>query len=96
MGIIKEFELLTENQKKELSKDIKSLAETLVTDGSLNEVQQVTSWQHIRLEDEVYLYAELNFKLNVKTQKVDGKLLKMKRFKNRNEYFKSIYETKSN
>ena len=69
---------------------------SLVANGALNEVQQVTSWQHIRLEDEVYLYAELNFKLNTITQKVDGKLLKMKRFKTRNEYFKSVYETNSN
>jgi hypothetical protein len=96
MGVIEEFEKLTKSQKDELSKDINELAQSLVKDGYLKDSQQVTSWQHIRLENEIYLYAELNFKLNTETHKVDGKLLKMKRFKNRNDYFKSVYETKSN
>jgi ABC-type siderophore export system fused ATPase/permease subunit len=96
MGVIEEFEKLTKNQKEELSKDINELTQSLIEDGHLTNKQQVTSWQHIRLEDEIYLYAEINFKLNPQTKKVDGKLLSMKRFKNRNDYFKSVYETKSN
>ena len=96
MGVIEEFEKLTENQKVELSNDINELAQSLISDGHINDKQQVTSWQHIRLEDEIYLFAEINFKLNPKTRKVDGKLLSMKRFKNRKDYFKSVYETKSN
>ena len=95
MGVIEEFERLSKNQKEELSKDINDLAVSLLKDGHLTTTQQVTSWQYIRLENEIYLYAELNFKLNLKNQKVDGKLLSMKRFKNRNDYFKSVYETKS-
>lgn len=93
--VIEEFEKLTKIQKEELSKDINELAQSLIKDGHLTGTQQVTTWQHIRLEDEIYLYAELNLKLNPLTQKVDGKLLRMKRFNNRNDYFKSIYDTKS-
>jgi len=49
--VIEEFQKLTRNQKAELSKGINELAQSLVNNGHLTSTQQVTSWQHVAVNN---------------------------------------------